>query len=129
MLPINPRDLQRQLRQLKRLGIKMEPVEGVERVVIELGEKAIIVESPQVVSMEFGGQRVFYVMGQSVREEALVKAKEAEAPQPSAVGISEDDVKFVAEYAGVDEDRARRALEKAGGDIAKAIELLQSGDA
>ena len=128
MLPINPRDLQRQLRQLKRLGIKMEPLQGVERVLIELGDKAIVIEDPQVVSMEFGKQRVFYIVGQSIREEALVKAKEVEAPQPTAVTISEDDIKFVAEYTGVDEARARRALERAGGDIAKAIELIQSGE-
>ncbi len=131
MLPINPRDLQRQLRQLKRLGIKMEPIEGVERVVLETKDKAIILEAPQVVSMEFGGQRMFYIAAQSVREEPLERIREVPAESAAttlAASISEDDVKFVAEYASVDEERARRALERAGGDIAKAIELIQKGE-
>ncbi len=130
MLPINPRDLQRQLRQLKRLGIKMEPIEGVERVVLELSDKAIVIENPQVISMEFGSQKMFYIVGQNIREEKVVKAKEVptEVTAPQVVQISDDDVKFVAEYANVDEARARRALEIAGGDIAKAIELIQRGN-
>ncbi len=126
MLPINPRDLQRQLKHLKKMGLKIETMQDVERVVIETKNKALIIEAPQVMVMEFGGQKMFYVTGQSVREEAIVTAREIEAPI-HAVQISEDDVRFVAEYTNVDAERARRALELAQGDIAKAIELIQSG--
>jgi len=126
MLPINPRDLQRQLRQLKRMGLKIETLQSVEKVVIESKDKVIVIEAPQVVVMEFGGQKMFYVAGQNVREEQPMEIREIES-LPQATQISDDDVKFVAEYANVDLERARRALEIAGGDIAKAIELIQSG--
>lgn len=108
------------------MGLKIETMQDVERVVIETKNKALIIEAPQVMVMEFGGQKMFYVTGQSVREEAIVTAREIEAPI-HAVQISEDDVRFVAEYTNVDAERARRALELAQGDIAKAIELIQSG--
>jgi len=127
MLPINPRDLQRQLKQLRRLGIKMEPLEGVERVVIELPDKDLVLENAQVMSLTMGGQRVFYVYALSVKEVPHTRIEEAEQPAPTITSVSEDDIRFVMEYTGADHDRAKKALEMAGGDIAKAIDLIQSG--
>jgi len=129
MLPINPRDLQRQLKQLRRLGIKMEPLEGVERVVIELPDKDLVIENAQVMALTMGGQKVFYVYAPTIREVPHTRIEEAEQPTPSVVTVSEDDIKFVMEYTGVEYERAKRALELAGGDIAKAIDLIQSGKA
>ncbi len=122
MLPINPRDLQRQLKQLKRMGLKVEPLQGVEKVIVVLRDREIEVLEPQVLAMEFGGQRMFYVVG-AVREHS--KVQEAQI-STSIVSISEEDVKFVAEYTGVDEETARRVLQEVGGDIAKAIEKLSA---
>jgi nascent polypeptide-associated complex subunit alpha len=42
--------------------------------------------------------------------------------------VSEDDVKFIVEYTGVSYEKAREALIKAKGDIAKAIMMLTSGE-
>jgi len=50
-----------------------------------------------------------------------------EAPKEEAPEVSEEDVRLVAEQAGVSLEEARRALEEAGGDIAEAILRLQGG--
>jgi len=40
--------------------------------------------------------------------------------------VTEEDVKLVAEQAGVSLEEAQRALEETGGDLAQAIILLQA---
>uniref|UniRef100_A0A7C2ZBI2 NAC-A/B domain-containing protein n=1 Tax=Ignisphaera aggregans TaxID=334771 RepID=A0A7C2ZBI2_9CREN len=55
MLPVNPRDLQKQLRQLKKLGVKIEQIEGAKNASIELRDKKLILENPEVFVVEFGG--------------------------------------------------------------------------
>ncbi len=128
MLPINPRELQRQLKQLKRMGLRFEALEGVKRVVIEFDDHDIVIESPQVFTLEMSGQKMFYVTGVSIREEkkTIVKELESTAIPTTAITISEDDVRFIVEYTGVSEEEARKALEEAHGDIARAIEIIQS---
>ncbi len=126
MLPINPRDLQRQLKQLKRMGLKMDTISNVSRVVIELEDKDLVLENSQVMIVEMGGQKMFYVIPTTVREEPRQKVAEVSLEKPLAsIGISEEDARFVAEYTGVSLDEAKQALREAGGDIAKAIEILQ----
>jgi len=128
MLPVNPRDLQKQLRQLKKLGVKIEQIEGAKNASIELRDKKLILENPEVFVVEFGGQKMFYIVTKDIREEALT-IEQALAPNvdtiPSVVNISDEDIQFVAEYAGVSKEKARDAIFRAGGDIAKAIELLE----
>ena len=41
--------------------------------------------------------------------------------------FSDDDIKLVSQQAGVDEEKAKHALEEAKGDLARAILLLTSG--
>uniref|UniRef100_A0A7C2Z8N0 Nascent polypeptide-associated complex protein n=1 Tax=Ignisphaera aggregans TaxID=334771 RepID=A0A7C2Z8N0_9CREN len=71
---------------------------------------------------------MFYIVTKDIREEALT-IEQALAPNvdtiPSVVNISDEDIQFVAEYAGVSKEKARDAIFRAGGDIAKAIELLE----
>jgi len=121
LLPINPRELQRQLRQLKRMGISINQLEGVKKVILELEDKDLVLEEPQVMVMEFGQQKVYQIVAGKVREVARESIREAEP----AISISEDDVRFVAEYAGVSEEEARQALIRAKGDIAAALMMLQ----
>jgi nascent polypeptide-associated complex subunit alpha len=112
---MSPRDLRR---AMKQFGIKLEELK-VSKVVLELEEGGkLVVESPQVMLMRAKGQPpMLYVIGEPVE----VKAEEA----PSTIEISEEDVKLVAEQAGVSLEEARKALEEAGGDIAEAILKLQ----
>ena len=114
MRRISPRQLRRMMRQM---GMSMSPLEGVREVVLKLPDKQIVVEDPEVVMVEMGGQRVFQVIPGRVREEAL-------APERPAIEIPEEDVQLVAQQAGVSLEEARAALEQTGGDLAKAILLL-----
>ena len=117
MMGLNPRDLRR---AMKRLGISVEELQAV-RVVVELEDGSrLVVEDPQVVVMKARGQPpTLYVAGQMRREEP--------PREEASVEISEEDVRLVAEQAGVSLEEARRALEETGGDIAEAILRLQGG--
>jgi nascent polypeptide-associated complex subunit alpha len=124
MFGLNPRELQKQLKQLKRMGIKVDQLQNVQRVVIELQDRRVIVEEPEVFVMEFGGQKLFYVAG-NVKEEIGVKQAE-ERTETVVSKISEEDVKFVAEYLNISLEEARKLLEEAKGDVALAIEIGQT---
>lgn len=124
MLPMNPRELQKQLKQLKKLGVKIEQIEDVKGASIELSNRKLILYNPEVFVIEFGGQKMFYIITQNVREETETAQKLTEASSLS-ISISDEDIRFVAEYTGVPLEKARDAIVKAGGDIAKAIELIE----
>jgi len=131
MLPINPRELQKQLKQLKRMGLKMEQLEAEEVSIISRG-RIMLLKNPQVMVLEFGNQKVYYIIPESVEERVLSEEDKsapstATAPSVGGVSISSDDIEFVASYLGVSKEKAAELLKKAGGDIAKAIELGQSG--
>jgi len=118
VFPIGGRDLAKQLRQLKRMGINVSMLTGVKRIIIEFEEKDIVIENPQVAVITVKGQKVYQVIPGS--------EKVVEGPKETAVEISEEDIKFVAEQAGVSIEEARAALLEVGGDIAQAIMLLES---
>jgi nascent polypeptide-associated complex subunit alpha len=126
MFPVNPRELQRQLKQLKKMGIKMEQIEHVENVYIDLTDKRIVIEKPEVFVIELSGQRMFYILSQDVREEPKVAILGSGITQQQSVQVSDEDIKFVAEYTGISLDKAREAIIKAGGDLAKAIEIIEN---
>ncbi|HID80484.1 MAG TPA: hypothetical protein EYP48_02065, partial [Ignisphaera sp.] len=99
MLPINPRDLQRQLKQLKRLGLKMDTIAGASRVIIELEDKDIVLDSPQIMVLEMAGQKVFYIVPSGIREEPRQRIAEVSLEKPIVtVEVSEEDARFIAEY-------------------------------
>ncbi|MDI6737818.1 MAG: nascent polypeptide-associated complex protein [Nanoarchaeota archaeon] len=92
---------------MKKMGIKQEEI-AADEVVIKTSSGNIVIRNPSVTKMTMGGRESFEITG-DVSEEKL----------------SEDDVKTVAEQADVDEDTARKALEKANGDLAEAILSLK----
>ncbi len=117
MLPL-PRDLER---QLKKMGLKVEELRGVKLVLIETEDKEIMIEEPQVLVMVLKDQKIFQVIGTKVKEIKEVETRKEE----TAVNVSEDDIRFVAEQAGITYEKAKEILEKAGGDIARALMLAQ----
>lgn len=125
MLPINPRELQKQLKQLKRMGVKIESIENVERVSIEMKDKVLALIEPEVVVFEMGNQKIFYISSQDIREEAKVQEVVSKPSEKIEAGIKDEDISFIAEYTGVSMDEAKEALIEAHGDIAKAIEFIQ----
>jgi nascent polypeptide-associated complex subunit alpha len=99
------------------MGMSMDAVADVEQVVIKTSVKEITIEEPEVAMLEVQGQKIFQVTGGKITEKAAER-------KPS--GIAEEDVRLVADQTGKSPDEARRALEESGGDLAKAILLLQS---
>lgn len=111
---------------LKRYGVEVEEVKGVEKVEFYTSDKKIVVYAPQVVTLKYGGQFIYQVVGREVKEEPLTI--EHEKPSAEAVTVSEDDIKFVMDYTGAPYEKAKQALMKAKGDIAKAIMIIAEGE-
>jgi len=107
------------LRAMKRLGISLNELPNVEKVIIQTEEEVIEIDHPKV--LEIGGkigEAGFQVLGGEVNR----RGKEEEQPQAQ---IPEDDIEFVASQAGVDKEKAKQALIKARGDIAGALMELK----
>ncbi len=106
---LSPKDLRK---FMKQFGINFKEVNAKE-VIIKLEDKEIIIKDPNVIITSFQGQNVYQILGkEEIREYKI---------------FSEEDIKFVAEQANVSDDVARKALELSGGDIARAILLIQEG--
>jgi len=102
---------------MQRMGMNMNAVEDVQQVVIKTGNKEIVIEGPEVAILEVQGQKIFQVTGGKITEKALER---------KAAAISEEDARLVADQTGKSIEEAKKALEESGGDLAKAILLLQS---
>lgn len=111
---VNPHEARR---MMQRMGMNMNAVEDVQQVVIKTGSKEIVIEGPEVAILEVQGQKIFQVTGGKITEKALER---------KAAAISEEDARLVADQTGKSLEEAKKALEESGGDLAKAILLLQS---
>ncbi len=114
---MSPRDTKR---LMKRMGLSMDAIPDVQQVVFKTSAKEIIVEEPEVAILDLKGQKVFQVTGGKITEKALVM-------EERKLTIPEEDIRLVADQTGKDIEEARHALEESGGDLAKAILLLQTG--
>lgn len=101
---------------MQRMGLSMNTVEDVEQVIIKTSNKEIIIEQPEVSIIEAQGQKMFQVAGGRINERAVERKST----------VPEEDVRLVADQTGKSVEEARKALEESGGDLAKAILLLQS---
>jgi nascent polypeptide-associated complex subunit alpha len=99
------------------MGLNMEQVEDVQEVIVKTSSKEIVIKEPEVAILNVQGQKMFQVVGGQITEKA---------PERKASGVAEEDVRLVADQTGKSLDDARKALEESGGDLAKAILLLQS---
>ncbi|MFB0501905.1 MAG: nascent polypeptide-associated complex protein [Candidatus Bathyarchaeia archaeon] len=109
---VSPREAKR---MMQRMGLSMEGIPNVEEVIIRTSTKEIIVENPEVAALDLHGQKIFQVTGQ-ITEKKIEKEME----------IPEEDVRLVADQTGKSMEEAQKALEETGGDLAKAILLLQA---
>ncbi|MDE1824767.1 MAG: hypothetical protein KGH61_01055 [Candidatus Micrarchaeota archaeon] len=112
MMPnIDPKTLKT---MMSRMGIKSNEIPA-NRVIIESNDKDIIIEEPQVITIEAQGTVSFQISG-----------KVFERGKDQKVEVSEDDVKTVQEQTGIgDEELVRKTLEETNGDIAEAIIKLK----
>lgn len=113
---VNPREAKR---MMQRMGMNMNAVEDVKEVVIKTGTKDIVIIEPDVSILEVQGQKMYQIVGGQMTEK--VPQRKAEEPV-----VAEEDIRLVADQTGKSLEEARKALEESGGDLAKAILLLQS---
>ena len=106
MRGMNPKRMQQ---MMKQMGIDVEQLENVERVIIELPDKELIFEDATVTVMTAQGTKNYQISGEPVEHARL----------------NDEDIQLVAEQTGVSEEDARKALESAGGDLAEAILKLK----
>jgi nascent polypeptide-associated complex subunit alpha len=111
---VNPREAKR---MMQRMGMSMDAIAEVEQVIIRTSRKEITIQQPEVAILEVQGQKIFQITGGKITEKAAER---------KLSGIAEEDVKLVADQTGKSVEEARRALEDSGGDLAKAILMLQS---
>lgn len=112
MKRMSPREIRR---LMQRMGMELEEMQGVEKVIIVASGKNIVIQNPQIMIMKVGGQKVYQITGEEKEEQTKME-------------IPEEDVQLVASQAGVSIEEARKALEITKGDLAQAIVLLTSKD-
>ena len=110
---VSPREARR---MMQRMGMSMDAISDVQEVIIKTSSKEITIEEPEVAILEMQGQKIFQVTGGKISEKAAERK----------LTIPEEDVRLVADQTGKSLEEARKALEECGGDLAKAILLLQS---
>jgi nascent polypeptide-associated complex subunit alpha len=113
---VSPREAKR---MMQRMGLSMGEMPDVQEVIFKTSNKEIVVENPQVATLDLHGQKIFQVTGERITERALEK-------ETAKVTIPEEDVRLVADQTGKSVEEAKRALEETEGDLAKAILLLQT---
>jgi len=131
---MNPRKMKQ---MMKQMGIDVEELDA-ERVVIETADgDDLVFDGAQVTKMDAQGQETYQIVGSpdavadagagggatavggDADDLALDDGDDADE------GIPEEDVRLVAEQAGVSKADAREALEAANGEPARAISNLQ----
>ena len=102
---INPKKMKQ---MMKQMGMEMEEIEGVEKVVIYTPAGNYVFDDAQVVATTMQGTTSYQITGDARFEEAVPE-------------IPDDDVALVASQTGATEEAARAALVETRGDIAEAI--------
>ena len=99
----NPNQMRKLMKQMN-----MQQVDA-DRVEIFSGSNKLVIDNPDVTKMKVMGEEMFQIKGEAREVKEL----------PS------EDVELVSKQTGVGLDEAKAALEQAGGDLVKAIELLK----
>lgn len=111
MIPgMNPKQMKQMQRQMKKMGMKMEDLDGVKEVIIRFDDKELIISNPDVNLMDVMGQETYQVTGKAVEVEI-----------EEEIIIPDEDIEMVANQANVSEEKAKEALIESKGDLAEAI--------
>lgn len=109
---MNPKKMKQ---MMKQLGMEMEQLEGVKKIVITTGEGEYVFDEAEVVLVTMQGVTTYQITGTPVFK-------------PGKTAISDEDVNLVVEQTGTTQERARATLAETGGDIAEAIMRLATHD-
>jgi len=101
---------------IKDMGINLQEMDEVERVVFNTPTKDIIIDGAKVTVVEMQGQKMYQVIGEKIRE--IQKERKIE--------ISKEDAQLVADQTGKSLVEAEEALKETDGDLARAILMLQT---
>jgi nascent polypeptide-associated complex subunit alpha len=112
---------------MNQMGMKMDELGDIKRVILQGDKREIVIEGPQVTSIHVQGTKMYQVAGGRETEKKPTQATTVEAPVEEApLEIPEEDILLVAQQANVSIDVARKALEDNDGDLAQAIIKLQT---
>lgn len=121
-------DSRRARRMMKQMGMNMNELDFVKRVILQGDNKEIVIEGAQVTSINVQGTKMYQVAGGTETEgkPQTGAATEAAPAEEAKLVIPEEDILLVAQQANVSIDKARAALEANDGDLAQAIIKLQT---
>ncbi|HJJ88717.1 MAG TPA: nascent polypeptide-associated complex protein [Methanocorpusculum sp.] len=106
MMPgINPKQMKA---AMKKMGMKMDELENVLKVVVYTASGNYIFEPAEVIGITMQGQTSYQLSGTPRFE-------------PAPVEIPESDIALVVSQTSVSSEQARAALDECNGDIAEAI--------
>jgi nascent polypeptide-associated complex subunit alpha len=114
---------------MQRMGMQMQELSGVTRVIIQSPSKELVIEQPTVTSINVQGQKMYQILGgKTVERSPQTSTFTGVAPvvEKPTVQIPEEDVLLVAQQAKVSMEKARDTLAKCNGDLARAILMLQT---
>src|SRR3989338_8157830 len=94
---------------MKQMGIAQEEIDA-NRVIIECDDKNIIITDPSVIKINMQGQKNFQISGDISEEEPSIKEDS-----------TEEDIQTIIEKTGVSKEEAKKAFEKAEGDLTEAL--------
>jgi nascent polypeptide-associated complex subunit alpha len=131
MMPGGPRNERQMQMMMRRLGMKTEPIDDVDEVIIRTRDKEHVFQAPEVTVLTVQGVRTYQIVGQpQVRPRtagpAPVAAGAAPAPPPVPSGPPEEDLQLVMEQGGVSREEALEALRAVDGAPAEAIMRILS---
>ena len=73
---MNKKQMKQMERQMKKMGMKMEDLEGVKEVIIRFEDKELIIDNPSVSLMNVMGQETYQVDGKAREGQLLKNARE-----------------------------------------------------
>jgi len=119
-------DSRRARRMMKQMGMNMNELGDIKRVILQGDKREIVIEGPQVTSINVQGTKMYQVAGGTETERKPSTGEAAPEPEEAPLEIPEADILLVAQQASVSMDVARRTLEECEGDLAQAIIKLQT---
>jgi nascent polypeptide-associated complex subunit alpha len=108
---------------MKQMGMNMKELGDIKRVILQGDQREIIIEGPQVTSINVQGTKMYQIAG---GRETEGKPTNDEKIEKTSTEIPEEDILLVAQQANVSIDVAKKALEDNDGDLAQAIIKLQT---
>ena len=117
-------DSRRARRMMKQMGMNMNELGDIKRVILQSDEREIIIEDPQVTSINVQGTKMYQIAG-GRESEGKPRTRVVE-PKEAQIAIPEEDILLVAQQANVSIEVARKSLEDSEGDLAQAIIKLQT---